>query len=224
MNRLLAIKSAHKKHDNKFFNLIKKCNPETFKKGKSKCLFCGNLGHEEFQCRFKQKASAEAQKRAKVKPEAHENNVIDIDDFSDAFERLKELPEIQEFMDNMKMEVREQDLPQNRVKQDTNTLSTTGLILEISVAIIISSESDIKSILLNKVLIDTGCTRTIIKQNNLPDKFFESRKQLNEVSWTTNAEKFATKYDIPLQFLLPEFAPSREINWNVAVDDTAATI
>jgi hypothetical protein len=71
------------------------------------------------------------------------------------------------------------------------------------------------------VLIDTGCTRTIIKQNNLPDKFFESRKQLNEVSWTTNAGKFVTKYDIPLQFSLPEFAPSREINWNVAVDDTA---
>jgi hypothetical protein len=71
------------------------------------------------------------------------------------------------------------------------------------------------------VLIDTCCTRTIIKQNKLPDKFFESRKQLNEVSWTTNAGNFVTKYNIPLQFLLPEFAPSREINWNVAVDDTA---
>jgi hypothetical protein len=86
---------------------------------------------------------------------------------------------------------------------------------------IISSESDVKSILLYKVFIDTGCTRTIVKQNKLPDKFFESRKQLNEVSWTTNAGNFVTKYDIPLQFSLPEFAPSREINWNVAVDDTA---
>ena len=95
---------------------IKKFNPENFKKGKTKCLFCGNLGHEEFQCRFKQKASAEAQKRAKVKPEAHENNVIDIDDFSDEFERLDELPEIQEFMDNMNMEVRDNALPQTSVK------------------------------------------------------------------------------------------------------------
>jgi hypothetical protein len=71
------------------------------------------------------------------------------------------------------------------------------------------------------VLIDTGCTRTIIKQNKLPDRFFESRKQLNEVSWTTNAGKFVTKYNIPLQFLSPEFAPSCKHNWNVAVHDTA---
>jgi hypothetical protein len=119
------------------------------------------------------------------------------------------------------MEVRKKDLPQPKVKQDTNTLFTTGLILEISVAIIISSNSDVKSILLNMVLIDTGCTRTIIKQNMIPEKFFESRKQLNEVSWNTNAGNFVTKYDIPLQFSLPEFTPSREINWNVAVDDTA---
>jgi Retroviral aspartyl protease len=85
-------------------------------------------------------------------------------------------------MESIDMEIRKKDLPHPKVKQDTNTLFTTGLIPEISVAIIISSESDVKSILLNKVLIDTGCTRTIIKQNKLPDKFFESRKQLKEVS------------------------------------------
>jgi hypothetical protein len=71
------------------------------------------------------------------------------------------------------------------------------------------------------VLLDTGCTRTIMKRDKLPDKFFESRKQISEVSWATNAGKFVTKYKITLQFSLPEFAPSREINWNVAVDDTA---
>jgi hypothetical protein len=65
--------------------------------------------------------------------------------------------------------------------------------MEISVAII-SCESDFKSILLNKVLLDKGCTRTIIKRNKLPDRF--SRKQLNEVSWTTNAGKFVIKYNL----------------------------
>jgi hypothetical protein len=30
-----------------------------------------------------------------------------------------------------------------------------------------------------------------------------------------------TKYDSPLIFSLPEFAPSHEINWNVVVNDTA---
>jgi Retroviral aspartyl protease len=160
-------------------------------------------------------------KRLSFKTETHENNVIDIDNFSDEFERLDELPEIQEFMDNMDIAVSTEDLPQNKVKQDTNPFPTTGLRLEVSVAVIISSENEFNSILLNKVLLDTGCTRTIIKRDKLPDKFFESQKQINEVSWTSNAGKFVTKYEIPLQFLLPEFAPSREINWSVAVDDTA---
>jgi hypothetical protein len=44
------------------------------------------------------------------------------------------------------------------------------------VAIIVSTESDVKSIQFNKVLIYTGFTRSIIKRNDLPDKFFESRK------------------------------------------------
>jgi hypothetical protein len=93
--------------------------------------------------------------------------------------------------------------------------------LELTVAITFSSKGDFKPIMLNRVLIDTGCTETIIKRNSLPDQFFESKKQLNEVAWATNAGKFGTKYNIPLQFSFPEFAPSREINWNVAVDDTA---
>jgi hypothetical protein len=49
----------------------------------------------------------------------------------------------------MDMEFSIKDLPHPKVKLDTNTLFTTGLILGISVAIIISSESDVKSILLN---------------------------------------------------------------------------
>jgi hypothetical protein len=117
--------------------------------------FCGNLGHEETRCCFKQKASAEAQKKAKFKTEAHENNVIEIDNFSDEFELLDDLPEIQEFMDNMDLEVSTTDFPQT-VKQDTNSFHTPGLILEVSVAVIISSKNESTSILLNKALLDTG--------------------------------------------------------------------
>jgi hypothetical protein len=51
----------------------------------------------------------------------------------------------------MNMEVREQDLPKTRAKHDTNTFPATGLIQEISVAIIIiNNESDVKSIILKK--------------------------------------------------------------------------
>jgi Retroviral aspartyl protease len=102
-----------------------------------------------------------------------------------------------------------------------DTTHATGLVLEVSVAIKLSSEDNCQTIMLNKVVIDTGCTKTIIKRNILPGQFFESQKQSKEVTWTTNAGKFVTKYEIPLQFSLPEFAPSRKISWNVAVDDTA---
>jgi Retroviral aspartyl protease len=74
------------------------------------------------------------------------------------------------------MEVSTEDLPQTKGKQNTNPFPTTGLALEVSVAVIISFESEIKSILVNKVLLDTGCTRTIIKRDKMPDKFFESKK------------------------------------------------
>jgi hypothetical protein len=57
--------------------------PKPAHRSVARSLFCGNLGHEETQCPFKQKARAEAQKEAKFKTETHENNVINIDDFSD---------------------------------------------------------------------------------------------------------------------------------------------
>jgi hypothetical protein len=98
------------------------------------------------------------------------------------------------------------------------TLHTTGLV---TIAMKICSDDNCQKSMLNKVLIDTGCTKTIIKRNILPDQFFESQKQSKEVTWTTNAGKFVTKYDIPLQFSLPEFAPSCKISWNAAVGDKA---
>jgi hypothetical protein len=53
-----------------------------------------------------------------------------------------------------------------------DTTHTTGLVLEVSVAIKPSSDDNCQTIMLNKVLIDTGCTKTIIKRNILPDQFF----------------------------------------------------
>jgi hypothetical protein len=67
------------------------------------------------------------------------------------------------------------------------TTHTTGLILEVSVAIKLSSDDNGQPIILKNVLIDTGCTKTIIKRKGLQDPFFDSRKQLDKVSWTTNA-------------------------------------
>jgi len=154
------------------------------------------LGHEEAQCRIKQKASAEAQKQTKVKPAEEINSILEVEELANELEYLDDFPEIQEFMENMNSEVCVNHVNDSS-KVCTVNSPTTGLILEISVAITLNSEVNPKSKLLNKLLIDTGCTRTIIKKASLPDQFFEQRKQQNEVTWTTNAGKFVTNYDVP---------------------------
>jgi len=164
-----------------FKNSKNKFKADKKTKGKPKCTFCGNLGHEEAQCRIKQKASAEAQKQTKVKPAKEKNNILEVEELANELEYLDDFPEIQEFMENMNSEVCVNHVNDSS-KVCTVNSPTTGLILEISVAITLNSEVNPKSKLLNKVLIDTGCTRTIIKKASLPDQFFEQRKQHNEVT------------------------------------------
>jgi hypothetical protein len=54
-------------------------------------------------------------------------------------------------------------------------ISNTGLVLEVTIAIKISSDDNCQTIMVNKVLIDTGCTKIIIKRNILPDQFYNLR-------------------------------------------------
>jgi hypothetical protein len=146
-----------------------------------------------------------------VKPEKHENHVIDIDETSDEFNYLDELPEAQEFLGNMNLEVSTSNDVTQLNWSTTNTPFTKGITLEITVALKLFSDGDVKFKLLHRALVDTGCTKSLIKRNRLPDDFFKSWKVTNVVSWTTNAGKFGTKYNIPLQFTLPEFTPTSEI-------------
>jgi hypothetical protein len=126
----------------------------------------------------KPKASAEAQRKAKHKPEPQENNVIHADDdVSEDFEHLTDIPEMQDFIENMNLEVGPNPTSK-MVPTDTNTLNTTGLVLEVTIAIKISSDDNSQTIFLNKVLKDTGCTKTIIKRNSLPDCRNNQRKAL----------------------------------------------
>jgi hypothetical protein len=78
---------------------------------------------------------------------------------------------------------------------------------------------NVKFKLLHKALVDTGCTKSFTKINRLPDDIL-SWKVTSEVSWTTNAGKFGTKYNITLQFTFQEFNSSREITWKFSVDET----
>jgi hypothetical protein len=59
------------------------------------------------------------------------------------------------------------------VQHESNHYSTTGFILEIPIAIKLSSDAFGSKHLLHKVLLDTGCTKTIIKRQSLPEKNFK---------------------------------------------------
>jgi hypothetical protein len=54
----------------------------------------------------------------------------------------------------------------------------------------------------------------------LPKELFQNKCQVKETIWKTNAGMYTTKYEVPLNFTLPEFAPSKEIEFTLAVDDT----
>jgi hypothetical protein len=104
-------------------------------------------------------------------------------------------------------------------KNETRSHPTESTVLKLEVAVVIKSSS-FDDLVLNNVLLDTDCTKTLIKVNRLPPKYFEQNRKLNEKLWTTNSGNFVTKYHIQFTFSLIDFAPSREIEWLVAVDET----
>jgi hypothetical protein len=75
---------------------------------------------------------------------------------------------------------------------NANTLITKAIILEITVTLTLFSDGDVKFKMVHKALIDTGCTKSLIERNRLPDDFFESWKVTNKVSLTPNAGRFRT--------------------------------
>jgi hypothetical protein len=62
------------------------------------------------------------------------------------FEHLTDIPEMQDLMENMNLEVGPN--PTSKlVPNDTNTLNTTGLVLEVTIAIKISSDDNSQTII-----------------------------------------------------------------------------
>jgi len=70
---------------------------------------------------------------------------------------------------------------------------------------------------LKNVLVDTGCSRTIIRQRVLPTDILKSKVD-NEIVWATKGGNFVTKIECPITFDLPEFTSSREFTWTCAID------
>ena len=83
-----------------------------------------------------------------------------------------------------------------------------------------NSTSDKKIVKTIKVLIDTGCSKTIVKRSVLTDYTFQQNKRTKETVWVTNAGTFKTSNECDVTFTLPLFTSSREIEASVAVDDS----
>ena len=62
-----------------------------------------------------------------------------------------------------------------------------------------------------KMMIDIGCSTSIIKRNVIPENMLKEFKNRKETTWATNAGHFTTRYECKIQFRLPEFSSSREI-------------
>jgi hypothetical protein len=138
-------------------------------------------------------------------------------EFSDASDDIKEIPKMQELLDNMETQVCNHYVILN--KSETGFHTTDPKVLKLELTLVIKSIG-FDDITLKNVLLDTGCTKTAIKVNCLPAEYFKLHQKPNRISWTTNSGNFVTKYDIPLTFSLIDFTPIREIEWVVAIDKT----
>ena len=100
-----------------------------------------------------------------------------------------------------------------------STTTTTDVGTTVQVQIISNSNNQTSRETIN-ALIDTGCSRTIVKRSALTNVAVERSKEVNETNWNTAAGKFATKYDVHIDFALVDFAPSKQIQWKAALDET----
>jgi hypothetical protein len=71
---------------------------------------------------------------------------------------------------------------------------------------------------LTRILIDTGCSKTLIKKQHVPDGLSNAKKAM-PITWSTNGGKFNTRYEVPLTIVLPEFSSSMEVQWSCAIDE-----
>ena len=89
----------------------------------------------------------------------------EMSDFSDASNNLNEMPEMQEILEKMETEICNHYVILN--KTETRSHPTESTVLKLEVAVVIKSSS-FNDLVHKNVLLDTGCTKTLIKVNCLP--------------------------------------------------------
>jgi hypothetical protein len=187
------------------------------------CTYCNKLGHTENVCRKKKR---DLKKRNNGNQnQSEENHAMEAEPVPTSYDSDEELIQFIKKFDERypdENEVSEEvyallPLLSTRNPTLTDTTSSVDLVTEVKVVVKPNSGSNIKTY---RVLIDTGCSRTIVRRRVLPDIHFNSKRTSKETLWNTNGGTFLTKYEIPVTFALPEFAPSKEVSWNMAVDET----
>jgi hypothetical protein len=111
----------------------------------------------------KQKTSADAPKPTKNDTIQLETNVFDIEKATIHLKILSNTSKLPNLINPMYHESCEMHVINDIQNLNVpDTTHTTGLVLEVTIAIKLSSDDNCQTIMLKKVLIDTGCTQPII--------------------------------------------------------------
>ncbi|CAJ1938110.1 unnamed protein product [Cylindrotheca closterium] len=102
----------------------------------------------------------------------------------------------------------------------TNNRSISDLTTTVKVTIKSSESNKIKVL---HVLIETSCSKTIIKQNVIPDSMYSKNHAAKETIWWTNTGTFTTKSKCNVTFCIPEFTSSCEITFPMHVDESSSS-
>jgi Retroviral aspartyl protease len=108
-------------------------------------------------------------------------------------------------------------MPLSRKLRKVDDTSVSDLMTEVTV--LIKNLTGSPQVKLTRVLIDTGCSKTLIKKQHVPDGLSKAKKAML-ITWSTNGGKFNTRYEVPLTIVLPEFSSSMEVQWSCAIDET----
>ena len=240
LENLRLVTSVYKQHEEKR-KAKKKHNSAKYKKPEGgyrktvTCDYCGKKGHSVEKCYKKQK-----DERRKTE----ENNLTlaheatkkkkpatgDGDEGSDA----EDFALCGAYLQDMDLEGYDQVSPMdwNTVHEEpieklqmlTNdamcfatTTTDVGMTIQVK---LVDNETDNPNSETITALIDTGCSRTIVKKSALDRVGIKAKRSPNKTNWSTNAGKFSTDDDVTIEFALMDFTPSKTIEWQAALDET----
>jgi hypothetical protein len=185
-------------------------------KSKFTCSYCGKPWHMEEKCCKKKRDQANGIKANKLMHEENHamesSSVMDLVDAVDSDFELLDDTEILEVLAskiakaNMDEEVSDEILtlfPFTTTHQPKLTDNTTPADLVTDIVVIVKTKDSEKPIKIYRVLIDTGCSHTIVRKDFIPEEVYEVYRTSKETIWKMNGGSFLTKYEVPLTFSLP---------------------